>query len=181
MENKQEKHHINNIDGDLMHAFKNAANSVALLYKESVTQGKKSFDAGYEQALQDMYGFLQTQINADSVSINELIQFLQLKQTEIHTESQNQFIHTSNSPKSPSSLYIAPFVSAPSIPVFNPSISDSMPLPENLQFAHPDSLKRRWGFNSTFNDAQKPMNLDLHYPEQPIKRSRHRSEKMVDE
>lgn len=44
----------------LMDSFKAAALKVTTLYKDSLVQNRKAFAAGYQQALQDLYGFISS-------------------------------------------------------------------------------------------------------------------------
>ena len=69
-------------------SFKVAANSLALLYKESVIQSKQSYQAGYEQGLQDVWEFisLRNTTGDGQIHVSELVEYLKLK----HSQSQNE-------------------------------------------------------------------------------------------
>jgi hypothetical protein len=80
----------NNEGGDLMGSFRVAANSLALLYKESVTASKKSYIDGYQQAQQDMYQHLilqHSQNLQEGTPASDILKFIQTKNAEINNES----------------------------------------------------------------------------------------------
>ncbi|KAL0074669.1 hypothetical protein J3Q64DRAFT_1704328 [Phycomyces blakesleeanus] len=47
-------------DNALIDSFKAAALKVTTLYKDSLVQNRKAYAAGYQQALQDLYGFISS-------------------------------------------------------------------------------------------------------------------------
>lgn len=74
-----------------MDAFRQAANSVAMLYKEGLANSKNSFQMGYEQALQDIWQFISISddgsneshnVNNNYISKAELVSFLQQRHSE---------------------------------------------------------------------------------------------------
>ncbi|KAJ3262085.1 hypothetical protein HK103_003928 [Boothiomyces macroporosus] len=136
-----EKDHKNN-EAEMMNAFKVAANSVALLYKESLNQSKRSYNSGYEQAMSDVWGFIEKS-NKQSVSAQELMAFIQSKHTEV-TTTKNNFEHE---------------IQVPHIPIFNPTLPENLPTPP-VPF-HQESNKRRWGAEQ--NSFGR---LNDYYPEQ---------------
>jgi hypothetical protein len=153
-----------NGESDLMNAFKMAANSVAMLYKEGLRNTNNSYQMGYEQALQDVWQFasLHSDLNYN-ISKSDLVKFLQEKHSEslngidiqkdavaANLESSNSV--TNASPKSGNSIEHHSFsftTNPPAIPSFNPSLPNDLPqLPEPVTHGY-DSLKRRWAYQST--------------------------------
>jgi hypothetical protein len=156
-------------DGDMMNTFRVAANSLALLYKESVNQSRRSYSSGYEQALQDIWEFISLRNSGNMqshISIPEILEFIQSKHSE-SKDAVNKKLTSSEQHQESSSIS-----AAPSIEQFNPTFSHVLPVPsENLEHAG-DTLKRRWGF-------QPQMNLDSStFAEQTPKRHRIHSEHM---
>ncbi|KAG2215030.1 hypothetical protein INT45_010275 [Circinella minor] len=72
----------------LLDSFKAAANKVTALYKDSLTQNRKAFGAGYQQAFQDLYGFLSTHANSerDSVPVEDILCFLRQQNAQLVEE-----------------------------------------------------------------------------------------------
>jgi hypothetical protein len=92
-------------EGELMDSFKLAANSVALLYRSGINQSKKSYAAGYEQALQDVWEFLSaTPDMTTPIHRADLLSFLQrqhqLQQEEIH-DDKNECVSPKSLPATP--------------------------------------------------------------------------------
>lgn len=70
--------------------FKNAANSLALLYKESVKEVRSSYRAGYEQALQDMWEFISLQHPShirEGCHSSDILHFIQAKHSELNSDT----------------------------------------------------------------------------------------------
>ncbi|KAJ3274926.1 hypothetical protein HDV01_001790 [Terramyces sp. JEL0728] len=136
-----DKDHKNN-EADMMNAFKVAANSVALLYKESLNQSKRSYNSGYETALSDVWDFVEKS-NNQTVSVQELMRFIQSKHTEM-TNTKHTADHE---------------IQVPHIPIFNPILPENLPTPpETFQ---QDSNKRRWG-----SEQNSFARMNDFYPEQ---------------
>ncbi|KAJ3362037.1 hypothetical protein HDU91_003630 [Kappamyces sp. JEL0680] len=195
-----------------MDAFKLAANSVAMLYKESVQQSRNSFATGYDQALQDVWEFISSTPDMNlPLNRMEFLSFLQAKHLENGSsdaarqtaEASEPTAAPQQKPQVDSAVALSPpspkpstlqelrheneslasyfTTTAPSIPTFAPSNlpSDLAPLPENLPHVSIDSSKRRWGFSQSSDPTHSRMNLDhATYPEQPLKRTRVRSDRM---
>ena len=72
----------------LLDSFKAAANKVTALYKDSLTQNRKAFGAGYQQAFQDLYGFLSTHANSerDSIPVEDILYFLRQQNAQLVEE-----------------------------------------------------------------------------------------------
>ncbi|KAI9259605.1 hypothetical protein BDA99DRAFT_513672 [Phascolomyces articulosus] len=72
----------------LLDSFKAAANKVTALYKDSLTQNRRAFGAGYQQAFQDLYGFLSTHAHSerDSVPVEDILCFLRQKNAQLVEE-----------------------------------------------------------------------------------------------
>ena len=193
--------HNKNSESQLMDAFKSAANSVALLYKESLQQSRGSFNTGYNQALQDIWEYI-SQDMSEPLNRTELVAFLQEKHSQIvnrptaedlslhlphgnYAQSQANSEVPSSSKYQPEKVDSAILLSPPS----SVSQSSNWPpstafhpilpmIPENLLQAHDSPHKRRWGFNQSTEGASR-MNLDyVVYPEQPVKRTRVKSDRM---
>jgi Tfp pilus assembly protein PilV len=145
-------------ESDLMNTFKVAANSLALLYKESHNQSRKAYVSGYQQALQDLWEFMslkQSSYAQPMIPVQEILGFIQSK----HTETEKKPVWE-----------VEP-ITAPSLATFNPELSHSITQITTPDFS--DSLKRRW----EFDEASKHMNLDV---DQLMKRPRTRSDRMSD-
>ncbi|KAI7850923.1 hypothetical protein BDC45DRAFT_517460 [Circinella umbellata] len=82
----------------LLDSFKAAANKVTALYKDSLTQNRKAFGAGYQQAFQDLYGFLSTHAHSerDSVPVEDILCFLRQQNAQL-VEELGESSHTTTS------------------------------------------------------------------------------------
>jgi hypothetical protein len=126
-------------EGELMDSFKLAANSVALLYRSGINESKKSYSAGYEQALQDVWEFLSAAPDMSKpIHRADLLSFLQrqhqLQQEDIQEDS-NDFSQEERTPKS------VPVTPVDRIAQSIPISATQIPAVINLV---PDSPKRRW-------------------------------------
>ncbi|KAI9496342.1 hypothetical protein BDB00DRAFT_810025 [Zychaea mexicana] len=72
----------------LLDSFKTAANKVTALYRDSLTQNRRAFGAGYQQAFQDLYGFLSTHANdeRDTMPVEDILSFLRQKSAQLAEE-----------------------------------------------------------------------------------------------
>ncbi|KAI8138016.1 hypothetical protein BJV82DRAFT_632953 [Fennellomyces sp. T-0311] len=71
----------------LMDSFKAAAVKVTNLYRDSLTQNRRSFGAGYQQAFQDLYGFLSTHsAERGNVPVEDILGFLRQKSAQLAEE-----------------------------------------------------------------------------------------------
>ncbi|KAI9335220.1 hypothetical protein BD770DRAFT_303320, partial [Pilaira anomala] len=70
----------------LMDSFKASALKVTTLYKDSLTQNRKAFAAGYQQALQDLYGFISTQPENGYIPVGEVLSFARQKNSQLISE-----------------------------------------------------------------------------------------------
>ena len=137
-------------EGELMDSFKLAANSVALLYRSGINQSKKSYGAGYEQALQDVWEFLSATPDMSSpLDRADLLSFLQrqhqLQQEEAH-ENGNECSSPKSMPATPAERIALPIPPAPQITA----------AVVNGDQIYPDSpSKRRW-----YPTGNSGMNID---------------------
>ncbi len=117
-------------DSDLSDKFKAAANSVAMLYKEGITQSKKSYQTGYEQALQDVWESLILEgASRETVPLSMIFEIIQQKH---HLNSQ---LNSKMPVFADNSVITAPTLSAFQYP--NTSL-------ENLEHFNTEAFKRRW-------------------------------------
>ncbi|ORY98510.1 hypothetical protein BCR43DRAFT_487649 [Syncephalastrum racemosum] len=79
----------------LLDSFKSAAVKVTNLYKDSLAQNRRAYGAGYQQAFQDLYGFINS--NPDLVvrpnnsnktyfSVEDLLEFARQRTTQVQCE-----------------------------------------------------------------------------------------------
>ena len=141
-------------------SFKVAANSLAHLYKESIIQSKKSYQAGYEQGLQDVWEFvsLRNPTNDGEINVSELVEYLKLK----HAQSQNDL----GGKKEEHLIPMNAAGSSSATSAANMSPSTNVPL-----IQRDCELKRRWSIDD--------MGLDDTFTE-GTRRTRTRTEKMSD-
>ena len=96
-QNHQQEHQPSN-QNPLTDSFKVAANSVALLYKEALTQNKKAFESGYQCCLQDLYQYVSSQQQQHEresssrgfIPLQDLETFIQAKLLDLHNHRQQQ-------------------------------------------------------------------------------------------
>jgi hypothetical protein len=69
-------------DDELSPHFKSAAFSVTTLYKESLKQSKKAYQAGYHKCLQDIWAFIQVRPSTQIIP-NDLISYLYQRKDEL--------------------------------------------------------------------------------------------------
>jgi hypothetical protein len=145
-------------ENELMNTFKVAANSLALLYKESHNHSRKSYVSGYQQALQDLWEFISLQQSTGSNSMiptSEVLSFIQSR----HMETEKKPVQEEST-------------STVAVPPFQPEFSATVSEGSSGEFS--ESLKRRWGLA----DGSKQMNIDDIGPSS--KRPRSRSDRMSD-
>ena len=85
---------MSNSDAKLMANFKMAANSVAMLYKESLASKKEAWIAGYEAALQDLKLLItshHSHTNSNSIPVALLEQFFAAKLGELQEQQPCDF------------------------------------------------------------------------------------------
>ncbi|KAI9287485.1 hypothetical protein BC943DRAFT_274471 [Umbelopsis sp. AD052] len=70
----------------LMDSFKAAALKVTTLYKDSLVQNRKAYAAGYQQALQDLYGFITSHPGQGLVPVEDLLNFARSKNAQLNYE-----------------------------------------------------------------------------------------------
>jgi hypothetical protein len=68
------------------HSFKQAANAIALFYKDALAQNKQAHQEGYLQCLQDLVFFISSS-SKSQLSLQELEAFINTKLAEIHHNS----------------------------------------------------------------------------------------------
>jgi hypothetical protein len=94
--NHPQQEHQSSSQNSLTDSFKSAANSVALLYKEALTQNKKAFESGYQFCLQDLYQFVSSHQHQHEssprgfISLQDLETFIQAKLLDLHNHRQQQ-------------------------------------------------------------------------------------------
>jgi hypothetical protein len=145
-------------ENDLMNTFKVAANSLALLYKESHNHSRKSYMSGYQQALQDLWEFISLQQSTGPNSMiptSDVLSFIQSR----HMETERKPVQEEGS-------------SAVAMPPFQQEFSEVASEGTSGEFS--ESLKRRWGLS----DGSKHMNIDDIGPSS--KRPRSRGDRMSD-
>ncbi|GAN04876.1 hypothetical protein MAM1_0075d04342 [Mucor ambiguus] len=89
----QSNHQQNNImdsyestENALMDSFKAAALKVTTLYKDSLVQNRKSYAAGYQQALQDLYEFISAQPENGYIPVQDVLSFARQKNNQLTCE-----------------------------------------------------------------------------------------------
>lgn len=107
-------------DGELTDTFKQAANALASLYKQSAEKSKVAYSTGYDQALKDIWEYTSSQDINSSIQRAHILQFIQQKHSEQH------------------STVFSKAVVAPSIPLFEP-----LNMPDNMPLMQAVSPKRR--------------------------------------
>ncbi|KAG1079315.1 hypothetical protein G6F42_023831 [Rhizopus arrhizus] len=70
----------------LMDSFKAAALKVTTLYKDSLVQNRKSYAAGYQQALQDLYEFISAQPENGYIPVQDVLSFARQKNNQLTSE-----------------------------------------------------------------------------------------------
>ncbi|RUS23563.1 hypothetical protein BC938DRAFT_474952 [Jimgerdemannia flammicorona] len=112
----------------LMASFKAAAFSVTQLYKDSLRQNRRAYAAGYEQCLQDLYGFLTshpaTLVSSDqsAIPVQDLLNFARSKNAQLQSEAhKNNDQDVSSAPQPaagppPSAVQTLPGMSPPQRP-----------------------------------------------------------------
>ncbi|ORX96137.1 hypothetical protein K493DRAFT_314652 [Basidiobolus meristosporus CBS 931.73] len=86
----------------LLSSFKSAATAVTQMYKDSMKQNRKSYQAGYEQCLQDLIGYISSHNNVQSqrargepqlrnsfIPASDLLAFTREKYSQVHTDATN--------------------------------------------------------------------------------------------
>lgn len=93
-------HHENILDSyestenALMDSFKAAALKVTTLYKDSLVQNRKSYAAGYQQALQDLFEFISTQPESEYIPVENVLSFARQRNNQLTTDHNNNTTHT---------------------------------------------------------------------------------------
>ena len=126
---------------DLSDKFKVAANSVAMLYKECITQSKKSYQTGYEQALQDVWESLILEgASRETVPLSMIFEIIQQKH-QLHSQLNSKMpVFADNS------VITAPTLSAFQSP--NTSLA-------NLEHFNTEAFKRRWPTENAEEPTEK--------------------------
>ena len=76
-------------ESELMDSFRVAANSVALLYKESLQQSRNAYNLGYEESLKDLWEFTAGHADQNSMLKNDILKFLQEKHLALTENTEN--------------------------------------------------------------------------------------------
>ncbi|KAH8555625.1 hypothetical protein BGW37DRAFT_511527 [Umbelopsis sp. PMI_123] len=93
----------------LMDSFKAAALKVTTLYKDSLVQNRKAYAAGYQQALQDLYGFITSHPGQGLVPVEDLLNFARSKNAQLTYEIRgaNPSVEVSMNQESPANTSTA--------------------------------------------------------------------------
>ncbi|CEP18054.1 hypothetical protein [Parasitella parasitica] len=90
MEGNQQQNNImdsfESTENALMDSFKAAALKVTTLYKDSLVQNRKSYAAGYQQALQDLYEFISAQPENGFIPVQDVLCFARQKNNQLTSE-----------------------------------------------------------------------------------------------
>ncbi|KAI8071138.1 uncharacterized protein B0P05DRAFT_474086 [Gilbertella persicaria] len=151
----------------LLDSFKAAALKVTTLYKDSLSQNRKAYAAGYQQALQDLYEFLSSTPEHGMIPVGDVLQFARQRNSQLVHEMKG--IPHKEQPSQP--------------PPKNPFSIDPQ---SQFTFTHDVNPSQRhdvWDTTTTDNNSNKrrlfnelsfmgrPMNLD-NWQEQPSKRNK---------
>jgi hypothetical protein len=71
---------------ELNHSFKNAANALTVLYKESLLSNKIAYKDGYKRCLQDLWGFISSRQSSSSsshINTRDLESFISLQSASL--------------------------------------------------------------------------------------------------
>ena len=137
---------------DLPNSFKQAANSVAILYKEALSSTKKAKQEGYSQCLNDLYHFISSQSH---ITKTDLETFFRAKLFDLHNESSQEI---------QSLQELSPNFNSPTTPMSNNHFNPSTSLPVGDIEEH---LKRRW------IGSESSKYFEFGTSESPSKKSRH--------